>query len=289
MFAVKWWVLLLLLYAVGANQHSCPWIMQYNVFEGQGMYLQSSNPVKLERLGKFLAKQPHDVVCMNECNKWDAGQASLKVWAPKWGFPYVELLVTRTGFHIAIISKSPLTLVEGTTTGFHHGLLHVRTDSGVNIFATHASPLSVGKVKAEMQRVAEAVQQVGDAPALVLGDLNALSPVDAALHKSGGLAMQLRSLSRPRRKFMTFGQLDYSPMQTLLDAGLVDPIRTDQQDRTTVPTAIRVDKTHSAPMRLDFILANRAYMARYRPVAQVLKGDPGLDTLSDHFPVELRC
>eukprot|EP00667_Euglena_gracilis_P017147 EG_transcript_18021 len=287
--AVQWWVWLLLFCGVQSANHSCPWVLQYNVFEGQGMYLQSNNPSKLDRLGQFLAKQPHDIVCMNECNKWDVGPASLKTWAPKWGFPYVELLVTRTGFHIAVISKSPLTLVEGTTTGFHHGLLHVRTASGVHVFATHASPLSVGKVKAEMQRVAEAVQQVGDAPALVLGDLNALSPLDAAVHEAAGLAQRLRSLSRPRRKFMTLGKLDYSPMQALLDVGLADPIRQDNQDRNTVPTAIRTDKTHAAPMRLDFILANRPYMARYRPVARVLKGDPGLETLSDHFPVELRC
>lgn len=66
---------------------------------------------------------------------------------------------------------------------------------------------------------------MGDAPALVLGDLNALSPLDAAVHEAAGLAQRLRSLSRPRRKFMTLGKLDYSPMQALLDVGLADPIR----------------------------------------------------------------
>ena len=60
-------------------------------------------------------------------------------------------------------------------------------------------------------------------------------------------------------------------------------------DVATVPTLVKKDKSHAAPMRLDYILASKAYMEKYPSRVRVLKEDRELDTLSDHYPVEIGC
>lgn len=54
----------------------------------------------------------------------------------------------------------------------------------------------------------------------------------------------------------------------------------------TVPTQVNHDSGHAVPMRIDYMLANAAFMeafpARGRPVAVVSKDT---QVLSDHFPL----
>ena len=59
--------------------------------------MSSANPAKVERLGKWLSQQPHDIVCMNECNQWQGPAVNLKTLAPQWGFPYVGMQGLRRG------------------------------------------------------------------------------------------------------------------------------------------------------------------------------------------------
>ena len=251
-------------------------ILQYNVLDGC-----ENDPERLGRLGAWLRAQAADVVGLNELNGWDAPPC-IAARAAEWGYTAAELNVTgRSDYFVGVLARHPVTPVGKREVGFAHGLLHVRI-CGVHFLITHLTPGRAADRENEAAIVAEIVGPITE-PLVLMGDLNTLSPLDRDLHERGNLRELLQSDAGLRSKFLNAaGDINYTPMQRLLDAGLTD-LGADVPVRHTVPTAVNTDKMHAAPMRLDYMLANAAFAESAGPARPLHSADT--DRLSDHYPV----
>ena len=163
---------------------------------------------------------------------------------------------------------------------------------GISLCLTHLNPHDVRRRAKEARAIVKYAPP--DRPFVLVGDLNTLSSLDAAEHRAHGLTQKIRAgpFAKPlRKKFLdeSGAQVDYTPMQVLLEAPLTDIGATD--GGYSVPTTINADKMHFATLRLDYCLVNEALLAqcsaRRRQVKARLVRDARTDALSDHFPLEV--
>ena len=197
-------------------------------------------------------------VGMCEANGWDAPATDM-VKGPKElrARPAIEARAAAAGFAhaavhappghpyaLALASAAPIEIVRawGPAEGFERGALHARLDLDValgrggddgperdralHVFVAHLHAHNASARAYEADALARAVAGLGPhAPALVMGDLNTLSPLDAPRHATLGLRDALvRGGARLRHKYLdASGHLAYRPMATLLErGGLVD-------------------------------------------------------------------
>lgn len=250
-------------------------VLQFNIFDGC-----NDSSERLRNIGSWLTTRSYDIVGFNELLDWRESP-DMKGRARKWEYPYSEIFVTERSRHfVGVMSKFPITVIGRIEESFHHGLLHVMI-RGDHYLITHLSPGDSSAREMEANRIAELVQI--DAPLLLMGDLNTLSPLDKMTHNRAGLLEVLMADSSLRRKFVKGGSINYRPMQTLLNAGLQDLGAADK-GAYSVPTSYNQDKMHAAKMRLDYMLANNAFLDR-SPQVHIIRGNE-VDLLSDHYPIE---
>lgn len=246
----------------------------------------ADDPARLVRIGEWLAGQHADVVTFNELNGWqrpDAGGGlRIDAIARRWGWPEARIgAVPHSDYPVGVMSRRPIDAAQTVGAPFHHSLLQLRIGD-LHVWVAHLTPVDAGRRLDEAGWIARAAQAL-DAPLLLVGDLNTLSPLDAPAHRRSGLRDRLQADAALRRKFLRpDGEIDTAPMRSLHAAGLVE-LRAPGIDQTSVPTPWNRDAAHAAPMRLDHALANAALLER-RPGARIADG---LDTamLSDHYPV----
>ena len=252
-------------------------VLQYNILNGC-----NDSDERLKNLGHWLTRKSYDIVGFNELNGWDRPPGMAKR-ASDWGYPFSELYPTEHSRHfVGVMSKHPIEVIEKREESFHHGLLHVLI-KGDHYLITHLSPLDSSMREKEVEQIVKVVQN--DEPLLLMGDLNTLSPLDAEIHGREGLLEVLLVDQSLKRKFVVDGGINYGPMQSLLDAGLEDLGAMDKGSYS-VPTSYNRDKMHAAKMRLDYMLANKAFLNR-SPEAHIIR-DSEVDRLSDHYPIECR-
>lgn len=251
-----------------------------------------------------------DVIALNECNAMDKN-GKLQSFAEASGFSFSVLLRARTGYHLGIMSQRPILVNQTKAHPYHHGLLEVET-FGVRFLVTHLSPASSDARLAECMDLSSRISEltVEGVPTILLGDLNTLSPLDKEQHIASHLAQSLAANDRLKKKFLRQGaaglEIDYRPMQTLLDAGFLDLSLADDSHRPgstdgarcdldpeekgsgssacTVPTLNHLDPMHAAQMRLDYTLGNAHAHAR-TACRSVTVRDSRTDVNSDHYPV----
>jgi endonuclease/exonuclease/phosphatase family metal-dependent hydrolase len=172
------------------------------------------------------------------------------------------------------------------------GTLHCRT-AGIHFFVVHFNPRNTLKRRLEAAAVIERAGPLIEAglPVIVLGDFNAVSPADEkALLTKTNLLEKWRMKEREQSSFRVFredSRLDFTVMQLLLEAGLVDPA---QEPKGTFPTRILAPgepaTLHEAMLhRIDYILT-AANLTSRNPRTHYPRS-PLLDELSDHYPVLL--
>ena len=152
---------------------------------------------------------------------------------------------------------------------------------GHAVVVTHLSPASSSARTHEASALVAAVLADGR-PALVLGDMNTLSPADPI---SEATMTALQSTPRLRQSFADdLSAPDFAPMQMILSS-LID--LGDPSD-WSVPSSLKVDMMHAAKMRLDFALATSSFMGLSDDHAR-LQAHAVHDTttmnLSDHLPL----
>ena len=123
--------------------------------------------------------------------------------ARSWGLQYSILLETSTGYHLGVASRVPIEL-EHAMRGppFHHGYVLVRV-GGVRLCVTHLSPSSAAHRLREAHALLALERATSPRRGFVLvGDLNSLSPLDAAEHAASGLLTTLSADAGLTRKFL---------------------------------------------------------------------------------------
>ena len=253
--------------------------MQWNILDGGGD--------RLDAIGALVRKGNYDVVSMNELNGFNGDR--FRLLAARWGYAHSALL-HKSAYNLGVLSKHPLkVVVRERSDTFAHGLLCVQV-VGVKICITHLHPHDIKQRLAEARSIA--VHATGKGHFMLVGDLNTLSSLDRAAHRAAALPKTIRTgrfSAALKKKFLNArsGQIDYSPMQTLLNAGLYD---VGVGSGNSVPTNINADHMHFAQLRLDYCLVNPQLLsacgATHRPRARLLRTNE-TTLLSDHFPLAI--
>jgi len=265
-------------------------LMHFNVYLGQNCK-RDPTMEKLQALEEYLRTRDVDVIGFTECNNWDV--LGVQRIAEKFGFQYAEWLEVKSSYHIVIVSKLPIERQGDSISEapFHHGLLHVKI-GGVHVLEVHMSPENSGERQAEAQAVARVAAgesvRAGE-PLVVMGDFNNVSPADKSVHAEQRVQETMLSSSRAKKlekRHMKNSQLDYDPIQVLIEAGLVEvyPDGAPGQLQWTYPTKLRDDQRDDPKIRIDYFFVNQACRDRYHLSSQILVGDAP-DSLSDHYPI----
>jgi endonuclease/exonuclease/phosphatase family metal-dependent hydrolase len=148
--------------------------------------------------------------------------------AAKSGFAFAEILQTPSSYHLALLSTRPLRVLFSDVTNMERGMLAAES-GGVVFVLVHLHAHSAERRRAEAVRVLAHVRDVErdmHLPVVVMGDMNTLSPLDAACHRRDGLLDFFASGEAAlREKFLRTVRLpngsdslaiDYRPMGVLL-------------------------------------------------------------------------
>ena len=245
------------------------------------------------RHGKFLewaSFQQPDVLALQELCGYTASQ--LAEDAAAWGHTY-SLILKEEGYPVGITSKWPITLVGKHREGMWHGMLHVQT-AGIDFFVVHLSPADWKTRKREAQIITQLVDSLPNEEFLVLGDFNALSPMDEDLNREKkSLLARYKKGDAGNEKYQNLrhGYWDYTAMSIFFAAGLLDLsmpfISPSERFSFPAPALMNVWQTQSEierhRQRIDYILASPS-LAKQCVYSRVLNG-PETGALSDHYPV----
>jgi len=259
-------------------------ILSYNVWYGF-----TKKPERKPTWLKWMAEQKPDIVALQELNGYTPEQ--LKKDATAWDHSHSALL-KEEGFPTGLTSRTPITEVQRTLEGFHHGLLRCRTgDYIVYVIHFHPSNWEFRIREAELLLADVAKLPAADREKVVfIGDFNGFSPLEKDhLEKGGELAKFFGRLDEAggRQKNLNAGKLDYAGIQAFHNADYVDLIHhylnADSPYPGTFPTDLRPDEDMGRDRRLDYVFVSKS-LAKKAKNATVPR-DKTTALLSDHYPV----
>ena len=150
----------------------------------------AAEPDRLAELGAVIRMHAPALVGLNEVA---LGRSAFARMAKAWGFAHSLLLKTDGPhrFNLGLMATTPLERHPSSMASpFFHGVLCARLPAwhGAHVCVTHLTPHSPAKRLNEAQALRRLLPA---GPTLLLGDLNALSPRDAAAHRATGLRDRL--------------------------------------------------------------------------------------------------
>lgn len=251
-------------------------VLTYNILEGH----DSAAEQRLVQATQVLQAARPDVLALNECGLLAAADCKrLHALETALGMQ-ARLAHAASGQHVALLVREG---VFEQVQILHEDLTHAALIADVQVrgrslrvVAAHLDPYSGEHRLREVQRLLDHVQSGRDT--LLLGDLNALSPRDAA-HAHPELWVERYR----QRHLLASGELDTRALAALSAAGLVDVHASlHTQTMPTRPTSAfaRPDRPSQ---RLDHIFASpelASAAVRCEPFAH-----PLTQSASDHLPL----
>lgn len=252
-------------------------VLSYNVLEG---FRRDS--ALIGAFQEWVSKRSPDVIAFQEFN--GISKAQMVEMAKAMGYPYT-VLQKRAGFPLALMSKYPITDVVKVTERMQHGMLYAKT-SGYHIMVTHLDPKTYEKRIIEVDTLLKYINLIPeDEPLILMGDFNNMSPLDKSDYNNDTKMKLVLNSEKNNADVKTTmnGEIDYTAIQKLLDAGLVDTWRkfNSTYDKSA-PTKLRKHQNYT---RIDYIYVNQTLIP-YMVDATLVK-DNLTDTLSDHYPMLL--
>lgn len=263
-------------------------IISYNIWNGF-----EKQQDRKDKFSAWMKKEQPDVVALQELV--DFKRADLLQLAKTYAHNYAVLL-KEEGYPVGISSRYPITVVNARLDKFWHGMLHVKIKN-LDFIVTHLSPFSWQYRLGEAKQIAEYVKNNHLDSCIILGDLNAYSPLDAIwLEKQSSLKDNLIKwdTEHPQYGNMRGGRFDYSVLSTFLAMGFEDCIGRSifpEIKRTSYPSATLYNWKWGDPRiatvseRLDYILLSEP-LASHAKQVEVHNG-PALEGISDHYPVSV--
>ncbi|KRG13825.1 hypothetical protein ACA30_14060 [Virgibacillus soli] len=249
-------------------------IVQYNILDG------CRTKERYAMLFEWLEQQEFDIAGFNEVNDWTEEEFQREM--EKLGMPHTYLYLMKSSpYSIGIASKFPVKKVYATEAPpFHHGLLHVKIQQ-IHFLVTHLSPFESTIREKETAELARYIQSIQE-PLILMGDLNTLSPLDQEYYRKNHTKDRMIQRSFSKRQHIVDGEINFLPMQTLLDAGLHD-IGIGESLDYSLPTKIKGELQEPIYVRIDYMLVNQA-MLQLTPQSMIIR-DESVNTISDHYPV----
>ena len=264
-------------------------VITYNIWNG---FDWGKDTKRHKRFIDWVKEQSPDVFALQELCGYT--EEKLREDAASWGHPYSVLLKTK-GYPVGLTSRKPIELKERLLEGLWHGMLHAET-FGIDFFVVHLSPADYAFREREAAIISEKIKAIENDHYIVLGDFNALSPMDADLNsRKETLLERYRKSDAKNEKHNNLRdeEWDYSVMATFLALPTIDVGHRNMKgaDRYSFPTPILIgsyynDRAHIGRsfQRIDYLMVSPA-LARQCQGSKVIHNDD-TDGLSDHYPVE---
>ena len=255
-------------------------LLSYNVWYGF-----TEVPERKQLWLDWMKAQDADIVFLQELNEYTPEK--LQEDAAAWGHPYTVLL-KEVGFPTGMTSRFPIGDVQRYTEGFHHGLLRAKIQ-GIYCYAIHLHPSNWEFRNREIDLILENMKSLPSGSHIVLaGDFNTLSPLDSTFYVHALLEPFFGQRDSAYHEHnLNGGELDYSVLEKLMNAGFTDleyRMRDDDYTFTgSFPTLIEKPGDHGSRRRLDYVFASPGLLP-FVHHASVIDDDTTL-FLSDHLPV----
>jgi len=267
-------------------------VITYNIWNG---YDWGQDEARRAEVGEWINKQKPSMVALQELCKYTPEK--LEEDALSWGHSFSVLLKT-TGYSVGLTSKYPISVREKILVGMHHGALHC-VIQGMDVFVIHFHPGSISFRRDEVNIMLEKIAAVREHNIyyMVLGDFNSHSPFDADLYDPDGELLTRLRERHPDEVVeegnLSYGDLDYSVMSSLLAFPLIDvcrPFTSGMNERGSFPGRVlgpvnneSEEELVSRLERIDYILASPELSIKCTG-ARVWNGKEN-HYLSDHYPV----
>ncbi len=247
-------------------------LMSYNILGGW--------EERIELIIDIIEEESPDVLVLNEANAFIPDvEDHLELLSSRTGLSYSASAPSgRDTFHVVALSKKPFNRMVFLAPMARAGMLFV-VDSEFGelaIVGTHLTPFTEEERLEEVEVILDAVNRFDHA--VIMGDLNALSPQDPYEHLSYDTLNE-----KQRGKFASDEDIRFDVIEEILSAGFVDvSVLLDKNETPTAPTAITDDEAHS-DTRLDYIFVSSP-LVQHVNAYDVVK-DSNAEVASDHYPV----
>jgi len=212
-----------------------------------------------------------------------------------WGYSDYYLCKNCDSYRVGFMSKSPIDVLEDFDSG-GHGAIAIRVD-GIVYVTFHLTPFAdtsdnmirLGQVDSVVENV---INKYRDEPLLAMGDMNNPSPLDSPRYSEHGESSC--EDSGFANNYCMDGEVDYSPIQHLFDAGLEDlcwfhaggKVKYNQCANSCT-TGIWVGGSGHATAKIDFIFGNEKFLETFDVVHSRTQVNRKTDRASDHYPMEM--
>ncbi len=265
-------------------------LLSYNIWNG---YDFGKDEKRRAELTDWVSNEQPTIVGLQELVNYTPEK--LKEDAEHWGHKY-SVLLKETGYSVGLTSTYPIEVKEKIFEGMHHGALHCKT-GGFDVFVIHFSPSSYKKRLKEADIILKKIARVAqnNSNYIVMGDFNALSPIDADLYKTDVLLNRLRQSKSNKGQSgnLAYDALDYSVISHFLAHSLIDACQKFTKginERGSFPGRIlgKINAESDEDLvkrlqRIDFIFISPELGHRLIG-AKVYNNRPNW-YLSDHYPV----
>lgn len=273
-------MLLILITQVNGQQAGLR-IMTYNIYEGMKMDTATGKPV----FAAWIKKMDPDILALQECTGFT--QASLEKLAEQYGHRYAVLLIEGEKFPVAITSKYPILNVQKVSDNMDRGFISA-TIKGCHVISLHLTPFDYRKRAQEVDLLLAHINALANKKnRIVMGDFNTLSPADSAHYSDGRMVGNYQAYEKkyPPILKLVDGKIDYSVIQKVLNAGLVDALKLISPGfvKTVHPKRFEPKTGTDVSSRIDFIFVSKDLVKKIGNV-KVLTDD-FTDNYSDHYPV----
>ncbi len=250
-------------------------IVSYNILKG--------GKNGLEQLAQAVIGLEADCVGLLEANTWgEESEKLLNNFSESTQLPFSFFAKANTNYDIVCLGKTkPQTSVSFQNGFWHTALLNVfqtKEVGEVAIIFVHLNPKSETERVMEVQNLLNILKSYPHA--IIMGDLNSLSPRD-----SYDQATLLKDFQNQHITKFGSDNILFDTIKTIEAAGLVDCAAYKNNFSFTVPTPANIDMAHSIPLRIDYAFVT----ANLLPFVENISIKTGglFDKASDHFPLVL--
>ena len=265
--------------------------ISYNIWNG---YDFGKDEIRRTKVNQWIKSQKPDLVALQELVKYSPEK--LAEDAKSWGHEH-SVLLKKDGYSVGLTSNQPIELVSKIRDNMHHGALHCRTN-GIDVLVIHFSPFSHNKRREEADIILNTISEIDKTndQFIVLGDFNALSPMDDHLYRDQVLLNRMRENDKNKKNDgnLLDGEFEYATISAFMSYPMIDVVgrfTNDLNDRGSFPgwvlgdgSATSNQKLKARLQRIDFIFASTE-MAKNCTEAKVMNNEE-THFLSDHYPVK---
>jgi endonuclease/exonuclease/phosphatase family metal-dependent hydrolase len=252
-------------------------VMSFNILDGALGYGEA----RWEAILLLVEEQRPDVLVLCECNGFEAGGATqLQELERRLGLRG-SLALAATGYHVGIFARDAHWISAKPLHGFYHAALRAKlliAGEPLTVVGAHLCPFSAQIRLGEAEILANDAKP--DERVLLLGDLNALSPLDDTREALSAMSPHRRA----RHRGIT-GQADTRSLEALMAAGFVDLADRLGVREFTYPTSLR-EELSKPRVRIDYALATPSLAERATQFT-VVRG-PTAERASDHYGIVVK-